>query len=64
MNFYRQFIPAAAKILLPLTAVLKGSRKGAELREWSTDMLANFQSIKMALLQVIDDMPGLPAGQR
>ena len=28
VNFYRRFIPAAAKILLPLTAVLKGGRKG------------------------------------
>ena len=30
-NFYCLFIPAAAKILLPLTAVLKGGKKGAEL---------------------------------
>ena len=27
VNFYHQFIPAAAKILMPLTAVLKGGKK-------------------------------------
>ena len=35
VNFYCRFIPAATKILLPLTAVLKGGRKGAELLDWS-----------------------------
>ena len=50
VNFYHRFIPAVTKILLPLTAVLKGGRKGAELLEWSTNMLAAFQSIKRALL--------------
>ena len=53
VNFYHWFIPAATKILLPLTAVLKGGRKGAELLEWSTNMLAAFQSIKRALLQSV-----------
>ena len=42
VNFYRRFILAAAKILLPLTAVLKGCRKGAELLDWSPEMLAAF----------------------
>ena len=53
VNFYRRFIPAAAKILLPLTAVLKGSRKGAELLLWSTPMLDAFKAIKTALLQSV-----------
>ena len=53
VNFYRRFIPAAAKILLPLTAELKGGRKGAEPLEWSEDMLTAFQSIKTALLQSV-----------
>ena len=50
VNFYRRFIPATAKILLPLTAVLKGGRKGAELLDWSPETLAAFSSIKTALL--------------
>ena len=53
VNFYRQFIPAAAKILLPLTAVLKGGRKGAELLDWTPEMLTAFFSIKVALLQSV-----------
>ena len=53
VNFYRRFIPAAARILLPLTAVLKGGRKGAELLDWSPEMLAAFSSIKTALFQSV-----------
>ena len=53
VNFYRRFIPAAAKILLPLTAVLKGGRKGVELLLWSTPMLNAFKAIKTALLQSV-----------
>ena len=53
VNFYRRFIPAAAKILLPLTAVLKGGRKGAELLLWSPPMLDTFKAIKTALLQLV-----------
>ena len=53
MNFYHQFIPAAAKILLQLTAVLKGGKKGVELLLWSSPMLAAFNAIKTALLQSV-----------
>ena len=53
VNFYRRFIPAAAKILLPLTAVLKGGKKGAELLDWTSHMLTAFQAIKTALLQSV-----------
>ena len=53
INFYRCFIPAEAKILLPFTTVLKGRRKGAELLQGSTQMLAAFSSIKTALLQSV-----------
>ena len=53
VNFYRRFIPAAAKILLPLIAVLKGGRKGGELLLWSTPMLEAFKAIKTALLQSV-----------
>ena len=50
VNFYRQFILATSKILLPLTVVLKGGKKGAELLQWSPTMLAAFKAIKTALL--------------
>ena len=33
VNLYHQFIPVAAKILLPLTAVLKGAKR--DLTSWS-----------------------------
>ena len=50
VNFYPHFIPAAAKILLPLTAVLKGGRKGAEHLVWTPPTLEAYSSIKTALL--------------
>ena len=36
VNFYRRFIPAAARILLPLTAKLKGGRKGSDTLQWTS----------------------------
>ena len=53
MNFYRCFIPAAANILLPLTAVLKGSKKGAEILAWSPLMMTAFSNIKADLLRSV-----------
>ena len=54
VNFYRLFKPAAAEILLPLTAVLKGAKKGAELLERFQHMQQmDFQAIKTALLQSV-----------
>ena len=53
VNFYCRFIPAVTKILPPLTTVLKGGRKGAELLDWSPEMVAAFSSIKTALLQSV-----------
>ena len=51
VNFYRRFIPAAARILLPLTAELKGGRKGSDSLQWTSPMLAAFADIKTALLK-------------
>ena len=34
LNFYRKFIPGAARTLAPLTAVLKGSPKGSTVLDW------------------------------
>ena len=53
VNFYRRFVPAAANILLPLTAVLKGGKKGAELLTWSSQMTTAFSNIKAALLRSV-----------
>jgi hypothetical protein len=47
INFYRRFIPGAAKILRPLTDALKGGQK--KQVEWKPDMEAAFLEIKAAL---------------
>jgi transposase InsO family protein len=48
-NFYRRFIPAAAKLVLPLTRSLRGGPKGATLLVWSPAMAAAFQAARGAL---------------
>ena len=53
VNFYLQFIPSAAKILLPLIAVLKGSKKGSDVLEWLPAMGGAFNNIKAALMQSV-----------
>ena len=52
-ELFPPFIPVAAKILLPLTAVLKGGKKCAELLSWTQEMLKAFSAIKIALLQFL-----------
>jgi hypothetical protein len=49
INFYRRFIPAAARILLPLTSALKGGKK-ARL-DWSQPMEDAFVAAKAALCE-------------
>jgi hypothetical protein len=51
INFYQWFIPAAAKILLPLTSALKGGKK-ARL-DWSQQMEDAFVAAKAALCEVV-----------
>jgi cleavage and polyadenylation specificity factor subunit 1 len=51
INFYRRFLPAVAKILVPLTDVLKGGRKGSEQLEWTEAMQAAFKQSKESLCQ-------------
>ena len=53
INFYRRFIPSAAKILLPLTTVLKGGKKGSDILEWLPAMSGAFNNIKAALMQSV-----------
>ena len=49
LNFYRKFIPAAAQMLAPLTAVLKGSPSGQSRINWTAAMLTAFSAAKDAL---------------
>ncbi len=47
VNFYRRFVPAAAKILRPLTDALRGS--GKSRLSWTTGMEAAFLKAKQAV---------------
>ena len=58
VNFYRLFKPAAAEILLPLTAVSKGAKKGAELLERSPHGLPSYHNSSTAV-----SVPGITTGQ-
>jgi cleavage and polyadenylation specificity factor subunit 1 len=49
VNFYRRFLPSIAKVLVPLTAVLKGGPKGGSRLEWTLSMQSAFESAKQAL---------------
>ena len=49
LNFYRRFIPKAAKLLAPLTEVLKGAPSATCKLQWSQPMLTAFLSAKLSL---------------
>ncbi len=49
VNFYRRFIPGAARILLPLTNALRGGKRAKLL--WTADMDTAFQQAKAAVCQ-------------
>jgi hypothetical protein len=53
INFYRRFVPSVAKILRPLTDILRGNPTQAKHLEWSPAMAAAFQATKEALCQTI-----------
>jgi transposase InsO family protein len=50
VNFYRRFIPGAAKILAPLTDALKGGGKGSTAIGWGPVMEAAFLAAKASLV--------------
>ena len=50
LNFYRRFIPGAARMLKPLTDALKG--KPQKLLTWTEEMRSSFSSSKEALCKV------------
>jgi hypothetical protein len=49
-NFYRRFIPAAARIVLLLTRALRGGPKGSTPLAWSAAMRDSFTAARWALL--------------
>ncbi len=53
INFYHRFVPAAARILKPLTDVLCGSPGPSTALEWSEDMAAAFAAAKAALCKTV-----------
>jgi transposase InsO family protein len=53
INFYRRFVPSAAKILRPLTDVLRGNPAQSARLEWLPVMAAAFQVAKDALCQTV-----------
>jgi hypothetical protein len=48
-NFYRRFIPAAARIVSPLTRALRGGPKGSTPLVWSAAMRDSFSAARRAL---------------
>ena len=50
VNFYRRFLPAAAKFLLPLTSALSGTPKSFV---WTPSMQQAFQSVKEAVCDAV-----------
>jgi cleavage and polyadenylation specificity factor subunit 1 len=49
MNFYRRFVPGAARLHRPLTEALKGSPRPKAPVEWTAEMRTAFQAAKDAL---------------
>jgi len=48
-NFYRRFVPAAARILRPLTDSTRGSPKATAAVDWTPPMVAAFDAARTAL---------------
>ncbi len=49
VNFYRRFLPGAAKLLKPLTDCLRGVPKGTTIISWEASMEKSFESAKQLL---------------
>jgi hypothetical protein len=48
-NYYRRFVPAAARIVRPLTDALQGGGKPKDEIQWSAERQAAFEAAKTAL---------------
>ena len=53
VNYYRRFLPAAAKVLRPLTGTLCGLPPCQQALEWSEEMQRSFNGSKQLLLAAI-----------
>jgi RNase H-like domain found in reverse transcriptase len=53
INFYRRFIPAAARMLKLLTDFLKGGKAGMAAVEWTADHLAAVEAAKQAVATAV-----------
>jgi RNase H-like domain found in reverse transcriptase len=51
-NFYRQFFPAAAKTLWPLTDALKGGQP--TVVTWTMEMQTAFQAVKADMCRAVE----------
>jgi transposase InsO family protein len=49
LNFYRRFVPGAARILVPLTALLAGDPKGSTSIDWTPALREAFNESKSCL---------------
>jgi len=49
VNFYRKFLPSAARVLAPLTDALRGSPAGSAELTWTPAMATAFTTIKAVL---------------
>ena len=50
VNFYHQFVPAAAQLMWPLVATFSGrAQNNALILSWTEDMLQAFNATKQAL---------------
>lgn len=49
INFYRKYLPAAARFLCPLTNALKGGPSGSTLLTWTPEMQTAFETAKATL---------------
>jgi RNase H-like domain found in reverse transcriptase/Reverse transcriptase (RNA-dependent DNA polymerase)/Integrase zinc binding domain len=63
INFYRRFIRSAAKLLLPLTAVLKGGPAGSKKLQWTAEMRRAFTAAKTAVAAACTLQHPLPGAQ-
>ena len=63
VNFYRRFLPGAAKFLKPLTDSLRGSPRPQDRLEWSEQMQSAMQAAKQAISQATHLVHPSPAAE-
>ena len=61
INFYRRFIPGAARVLKPMTDALRGSKRSA--LDWTAEMEQSFSSSKQGLASAVQLAHPNPAAE-